>query len=636
MLKAPHTSLIASITVIFILTESHLEAQCGPQGWLEEFWYGITGGSCSYGTPEAAYYPSFPKCNGRSEVMVFGDDFTGTELDGRAWRLQPWGQAYLTTDNVQEYNTLDNVVVQNGTCRITARKENVIRRAIGYLGDDVILGDGLPNLRSFDFTSSSIWSSFRFGQGVYEMRFRVDVQPGMFPAFWLFSSIDNIWNEIDWFELDGHQPENWLGTLHHDSQGNGCNNFCAKKVENVADFSQWHVIKGVYEFDHISWYLDGALLHKKTRYITANDNTVECGENVLNETLYQRPYWPNAGGYIIFNMAVFRGAGNAPSSEFLSADYDIDYIKYYKKDACCGDVTLSDNNSLALSSDPEVYNYVCARNITMQSNVHLNNGQNLALIATEEIELQPGIDINSGAYFTTSIQPDVVPCCDIILLGDRPNVFSPNGDGVNDNYCIQASGATSYSVVVTTSPWNVPIYSATGSIAPDQTWICVWDGSGSSSGAVYNVLVELRNACTQGEGVLVGGSVDVYKSIHMDVSYMSSNQRLVQDSIYDPLLGPSLYNPSNVNPHISLPRWDFTLAPNPTQGDCMLVLDTTMNLGLDDIKVIGILGNNIPFTTAKTNSGAILKLINPQAGIYLVTLLYEGVQRSHTLVVNGP
>ena len=109
----------------------------------------------------------------------------------------------MTTDDVQEYNSLDNIVVQDGTCHVIARRENVTRRAIGYLGDEVILGDGLPNLRSFDFTSSNIWSSFRFGQGTYEIRFRVDVQPGMFPAFWIFSSIDNIWNEIDWFELVG-------------------------------------------------------------------------------------------------------------------------------------------------------------------------------------------------------------------------------------------------------------------------------------------------------------------------------------------------------------------------------------------------------------------------------------------------
>lgn len=609
-------------------------AQCGPEGWLEEFWYGVTGGSCSYGTPEAAFYPSFPQCDGRSEILLFDDEFSGTDLDSRAWRIQPWGQAYLTTDDVQEYNSLDNIVVQDGTCHVIARRENVTRRAIGYLGDEVILGDGLPNLRSFDFTSSNIWSSFRFGQGTYEIRFRVDVQPGMFPAFWIFSSIDNIWNEIDWFELVGHEPNSWLGTLHHDSEGNGCNNFCAEKVENIADFNQWHVIKGVYDFDHISWYLDGLLLHKKTRYVTAGGNMVECGENVSNQILFQRPYWPNYGGYIIFNMAVFRG-DNAPLPEFESADFEIDYIKYYKKDACCGDVTLSDNASLGLNNDPEVYNYVCAENITVQSGVQLQNGQNLALIATEEIDLQPGSEISTGAYFTTRIQPEVIPCCDIVLIGERPNVFTPNGDGVNDNYCIQASGATSYTVTVTTSPWNVPFFSGSGSIAPGQTLICVWDGAGIESGDVYNVLIELRNACTQGQGILIGGYVHAFKSAPIEPHVIPNGAQFVRGVEFDPLLGGGLDTTALAHADTSVPSWDFTLTPNPSKGETVLVLDTEMTVASADVNVQGILGNEVRFTTEMTNSGVRLRLMNAQEGIYLVSVYHQGVRRSHALVVNG-
>lgn len=176
----------------------------------------------------------------------------------------------------------------------------------------------------------------------------------------------------------------------------------------------------------------------------------------------------------------------------------------------------------------------------MQSNVQLQSGQNLALIAIEEIDLQPGSEISSGAYFTTSIQPEVIPCCDIALIGELPNVFTPNGDGVNDNYCIHVSGATSYTVTVTTSPWNVPFYNGSGPIAPGQTLVCVWDGAGVDSGDVFNVLIELRNACTQGQGTLIGGYTHVFKSAPIEPDVISNSVQLISGVEFDPLIDDSL------------------------------------------------------------------------------------------------
>jgi len=84
-----------------------------------------------------------------------------------------------------------------------------------------------------------------------------------------------------------------------------------------------------------------------------------------------------------------------------------------------------------------------------------------------------------------------------------------------------------------------------------------------------------------------------------------------------------------------MPFWGFSLIPNPAKGETTLVLDTEMMLTAADVRVQGILGNEVRFNAEMTSSGARLKLMSAQEGIYFVTVSYQGVQRSRALVING-
>lgn len=107
------------------------------------------------------------QCDYTPYVLEFEDNFDGNSLDLSRWQIQPWGQGalYGNGGSTQEYNSLDNVEVSNGTCKITAKQETVVRRAISYLPDNQILSDGLPNLRTYNYTSSNIWTKYQFGYG---------------------------------------------------------------------------------------------------------------------------------------------------------------------------------------------------------------------------------------------------------------------------------------------------------------------------------------------------------------------------------------------------------------------------------------------------------------------------------------
>ncbi len=101
----------------------------------------------------------FNHCNYNDWVLVFEDEFNGHAIDLSTWCLRPWGEgAMYGFGKEQEYNTLDNVVVENGIMKIVALQDAIFRRAISYMPDSEILPDGLPNLRPYYFTSSNIWS----------------------------------------------------------------------------------------------------------------------------------------------------------------------------------------------------------------------------------------------------------------------------------------------------------------------------------------------------------------------------------------------------------------------------------------------------------------------------------------------
>jgi beta-glucanase (GH16 family) len=243
--------------------------------------------------------------------LVWRDEFDGTALDTNKWNV------LLREDskhNELQYYLPDEVYLENGCLRLRSR---------------------IRNFGSKHYTSGRVDTSGKFAPtyGRFEIRARLPVGKGLWPAHWLYPQ-NRDWqmeylmaeavaagkermipearpwySEIDIMEFLGHEPRTIYGTLHYytfDGQ---------KKTSSVtwkgdSDLSKdFHVYALEWEPDMMRWYLDGQLIHSTTNGI---------------------PHTPH---YLILNTAV-GGAwpGNPDATTTFPQFHDIDYVRVFQRD----------------------------------------------------------------------------------------------------------------------------------------------------------------------------------------------------------------------------------------------------------------------------------------------------------------
>lgn len=232
--------------------------------------------------------------------------------------------------------------------KLNAKKWNILLREHSkhnelqyYLPDEVFLQDGCLRLRSrvrdygaMHYTSGRVDTQGKLAPvyGRFEIRARLPVGKGIWPAHWLYPQnrdwpmerlmADAVANgkeriipehrpwytEIDIMEFLGHEPNIVYGTLHyHTFDGQ-------KKTSSVTwkgdcDYSRdFHVYALEWEPEAIRWFIDRQLIHTTTNGI---------------------PHTPH---YLILNTAVGgQWPGNPDSSTTFPQFHDIDYVRVYQR-----------------------------------------------------------------------------------------------------------------------------------------------------------------------------------------------------------------------------------------------------------------------------------------------------------------
>jgi beta-glucanase (GH16 family) len=381
-------------------------------------------------------------CNDNPWVLIFEDNFDSGVLNSQNWGIQGWGQGALSGGENQEYNSLDNAAVDNGLLSIEARREDVIRRAISWKQDNDTLLDGLPNLRSYEYTSSNLWSKKKFDYGMLEMRCRLAPGLGFSQAFWMFEG--NPWNEIDVFEFVNDNTKHIM-TSHYDldrdgntsdpgtNEGDDCES-CAEYYTGPDFSDDFHVFTLVWDPYYMEWYVDGVLKRRIEKFRSnILGQIVDCSSIEAYQTYIMERSFPNKPMHIIMNLAVRSGV-QAPHNQgtVLPASMDIDYVRYYQRLDCQGNVVISDLSDLNLSSDK--YNVLLAESVIFENGVQFGSNDQLAVIARDKVLFNQGFLINSSSNFISRISPDV-------CLSKKSNfIFHENidttlveEDGVNDN-----------------------------------------------------------------------------------------------------------------------------------------------------------------------------------------------------------
>ncbi|NIR36470.1 MAG: family 16 glycosylhydrolase, partial [Gammaproteobacteria bacterium] len=196
-----------------------------------------------------------------------------------------------------------NATVADGFLTITAKEE----AAGGY-----------------DYTSARMRSlgkgDWTFGR--MEMRARMPIGQGLWPAFWMLPS-DSVYGgwaasgEIDIVEYIGSQPNRILGTIHYGGPW-PCNVYSTTSyfLPSGTFHDDFHVFAVEWELGEIRWYVDGML------YATRNSWYSTGGP-------FPAPF--DVDFHLLLNLAV---GGNLPgppdATTVFPQEYVIDYVRVYQ------------------------------------------------------------------------------------------------------------------------------------------------------------------------------------------------------------------------------------------------------------------------------------------------------------------
>ena len=256
----------------------------------------------------------------RFTKLVFSDEFDGTGLlDDSKWGYE---EGYVRNGEEQYYTVAreENAYMADGCLHIVCRNDSaLIEDALyeqqwsgshGYRADTII-----------PITSASVVTKgkFAFTYGRVEVRAKLPVCLGSWPAIWMFPQDRSDWpacGEIDIIEHVGYDPNNIYFTAHcTDFNSNNQPNRYANSapIENSED---WHVYSFEWHPDRLLWFIDG-----------------ELQATVLRGRTYSNTNWPYTKDfYLLLNFAFGGGWGGREGIDVtaLPLEYVIDYVRIYQ------------------------------------------------------------------------------------------------------------------------------------------------------------------------------------------------------------------------------------------------------------------------------------------------------------------
>ena len=269
--------------------------------------------------------PVFAK--GQKEYrLVWSDEF---EAEGRPSKDWTFERGFVRNQELQWYQS-QNAYVKDGCLVIEGRKEH--RKNPLYEAGS---SDWRRNREFIEYTSSSLTTryGFQFLYGRVEVRAKIPVASGSWPAIWL---LGNKWEwpqngEIDMMEYyikDGvpsilanacwGSMERWKAVW--DSAVTPFTHFTEKDPDWANKFHIWRMD---WDKDFIRLYLDDELLNEVDLSQTINGGYGDNHENPFSNTV------PGFKHYILLNLALGSNGGTPDASQF-PLRFLIDYVRVYQ------------------------------------------------------------------------------------------------------------------------------------------------------------------------------------------------------------------------------------------------------------------------------------------------------------------
>ena len=248
--------------------------------------------------------------------LVWTDEFNedGPPNTGK-WSFE---KGFVRNEELQWYQA-ENVWCKNGLLIIEGRKE--LKPNPGYKAGN---SDWRMNRENIAYTASSINTAGKhtWMYGRFEMRGRIDISKGLWPAWWTLG-VTGRWpsnGEIDIMEYYSnkllfniacgtatpYKPEWYSNTIPVDSLGG----------KKWAD--QFHIWRMDWDENSIALYMDDLLMNK-----------VELSRLVNKDGSKVNPF--KQPHYMLLNLAIGGKNGGDPGNTQFPNRFEVDYVRVYQK-----------------------------------------------------------------------------------------------------------------------------------------------------------------------------------------------------------------------------------------------------------------------------------------------------------------
>lgn len=247
--------------------------------------------------------------------LVWSDEFDKSGLpDSANWRYE---HGFVRNEELQWYQP-ENARCENGYLIIEAKREQ--KPNPGYEAGN---NDWWKKRGMINYTSSCLITAGKktWQYGRFEMRGRIDISEGMWPAWWTLG-IDKRWpanGEIDIMEYYRGKLLANIACIGKDRKAEWYSNtFSVDSLGGTSWSSKFHIWRMDWTKDFIALYLDDQLLNK-----CAIDSLVNKDGSGFNP--FKQPH------YMLLNLAIGGMNGGDPGNTSFPRLFEVDYVRVYQE-----------------------------------------------------------------------------------------------------------------------------------------------------------------------------------------------------------------------------------------------------------------------------------------------------------------
>lgn len=247
--------------------------------------------------------------------LVWSDEF---EKDGvpnpKNWTYE---KGFVRNNEAQWYQP-ENAFCKNGKLIIEARREE--RANPNYVANSK---DWRKNRSKIEYTSACLITRGlqQFQYGRFEMRAKIDIDKGLWPAFWTLG-VEQPWpanGEIDIMEFYADTLLANIASAGKNGRAKWFSN--TKRIEELGGAKwakQFHVWRMDWDEESISLYVDDVLFNKTQLSKLENEDRQSAHP-------FKQPH------YILLDLAIGGMHGGDPIQTKFPKRFEVDYVRVYQR-----------------------------------------------------------------------------------------------------------------------------------------------------------------------------------------------------------------------------------------------------------------------------------------------------------------